>query len=217
MSASSSLFVESFFSVLRTMSASSLCGIRNVRTVVKAAFRSPSTRSIVMISFASSSTSPRLLVDHVLRGDPAERVRLLLGARAADLLLLALEEEAQDVPVGDVPESLEEHRHRELPLPVDVDVHDVVHVEAELDPRPAVRNDPGRVELLAARVNRLVEEDARRPVELTHDHALGAVDDEGPLVGDDRQLAEVDLLLDDALVPCALLPCPRGFGGAAWP
>ena len=46
----------------------------------------------------------------------------------------------------------------------------------------------------------VVEEDARRPVELAHDHPLGAVDDEGALVGDDRKLAEIDLLLDDALV-----------------
>ena len=40
-----------------------------------------------------------------------------------------------------------------------------------------------------------VEEDARRAVELRDDHALGAVDDEGAVVGHDRDLPEVDLLL----------------------
>ncbi len=53
---------------------------------------------------------------------------------------------------------------------------------------------------LAVRVRDLVEEHARRTVELADDHALGAVDDERALVGDQRQLAEVDLLLDHVLV-----------------
>ena len=57
-SASSSVLVESFFSVFRTMSASSRCGMTNVFTVANPAFRRPSIRSIVMTSFASSSTSP---------------------------------------------------------------------------------------------------------------------------------------------------------------
>ncbi len=56
------------------------------------------------------------------------------------------------------------------------------------------------VQHFAVRVRELVEEDARRAVELRDDDALGAVDDEGAAVGDERQLAEVDLLLDHVLV-----------------
>jgi len=49
----------------------------------------------------------------------------------------------------------------------------------------------------------VVEEDARRAVELAHDDPLGAVDDEGAVFGHERDLAEVDLLLLD--VPDDLL------------
>ena len=41
----------------------------------------------------------------------------------------------------------------------------------------------------------VVEEGARAPVELADDDALGAVDDEGAVLGHQRDFAEVDLLL----------------------
>jgi hypothetical protein len=41
---------------------------------------------------------------------------------------------------------------------------------------------------------------ARRPVELRDDHALGPIDDELAAADHDRQLAEVDLLLDRLLL-----------------
>jgi hypothetical protein len=72
-------------------------------------------------------------------------------------------------------------------------------VELQVQPRTAVRDDPTRVDLLAGRRNgggdRGVVEDPRRPVELRHDHPLGAVDDEGAVLGHDRDLPEIDLLL----------------------
>ena len=43
----------------------------------------------------------------------------------------------------------------------------------------------------------MVEEHARRPVHLRHDHALGAVDDEGAVIGHERHVAHVDILLLD--------------------
>ena len=45
----------------------------------------------------------------------------------------------------------------------------------------------------------VVEEDARRTVHLRHDHALGAVDDEGALVRHERDVAHIDVLLLDVL------------------
>ena len=41
----------------------------------------------------------------------------------------------------------------------------------------------------------MVEEHARRTVQLGHDHALGAVDHEGAVLGHERQFAHVDFLL----------------------
>jgi hypothetical protein len=78
-----------------------------------------------------------------------------------------------------------------------VDVDHVVDVHGELDPRPAERDDARADQPLPVRVRRLLEDDARRPVELADDDALGAVDDEGAQPGEQRELAEVDLLLDD--------------------
>src|SRR6185503_13431373 len=72
--------------------------------------------------------------------------------------------------------------------------------EAELHPRPAVRNDSRREQLLAVGVRELVEEDAGRTVELRDDDALRSVDDERATLGDERQLAQIDFLLDDVLV-----------------
>ena len=43
-------------------------------------------------------------------------------------------------------------------------------------------------------------------MQLTHDHALGAVDDESPERREERKLTEIDFLLDDVLRPLA------GFG-----
>jgi hypothetical protein len=76
-------------------------------------------------------------------------------------------------------------------------VEDVVGVEVELDPRPAVWNDARREERLARREGLalvVVEEHAGRALQLADHHALGAVDDERALVGHQRQLAQIDLL-----------------------
>ena len=73
----------------------------------------------------------------------------------------------------------------ELAAAVDADVEDVLRVELEVDPRAAVRDDAGGVEQLARRVGLalvVVEEHARRAVQLADDDALGAVDDERPVV-----------------------------------
>jgi hypothetical protein len=91
------------------------------------------------------------------------------------------------------PERAQEHRRQELALAVDPDVQEVLRVVLELDPRSAVRNDLGDVERLVLGV----EERAGGAVELADDDALGAVDDERPVVGHQRDVAEVDLLLLD--------------------
>src|SRR5262249_6079544 len=99
-----------------------------------------------------------------------------------------------------VAEGAQQHGRLHLPATVDADVDDVLRVELEVEPRAAVRDDARAVEQLAARVRLalvVVEEDARRAMQLADDDALGTVDDEGTGVGHERDLAEVDLLLLD--------------------
>ena len=44
---------------------------------------------------------------------------------------------------------------------------------------------------------RLLKDHTGRPVQLGDDDALGAIDDKGAQLGEQRQLAKIDLLLDD--------------------
>src|SRR5690606_14141110 len=74
-------------------------------------------------------------------------------------------------------------------------------VDRELDPRPPERDDPRTEQLRAVRVDRLLEDDARRTVELADDHPLRAIDDERAEIGQQREVTEVDFLLDDVLRP----------------
>ena len=97
-----------------------------------------------------------------------------------------------------VAQRAQQHGHRQLAATVDAGEQRVLRVELEVQPRAAVRNDAGAVQQLARAVGLaavVVEEHARRTVQLRDDDALGAVDDEGAVVGHERDLAHVDLLL----------------------
>ena len=146
-------------------------------------------------------------IRHVGRQQRADHLAPLLPALelAGDAERLGGEEEPQDVGVLPVPEGAQEGRRRELLLLVDVHVDDIMDVDGELHPRAPERNDPRRVEALPVGMGVLLEDHARRAVQLAHHDALGAVDHEGPQRGHDRQLAEVDFLLDDVLGPTVAL------------
>ena len=101
---------------------------------------------------------------------------------------------------GRVAERAQEHRRVQLAATVDAHVDDVLRVELEVEPRAAVRDHAGAVEQLARRVGLalvVIVEDTGRAVQLRDDDALGTVDDEGTVLGHERDLAEVDLLLLD--------------------
>ena len=127
----------------------------------------------------------------------------------------ALGEEAQGAHEGGA---------QELALAVDAGVEQALGVQLELDPGAAVGDDLGAVEAL---VRGDAEEHAGAAVQLAHDHALGAVDDEGAAVGHDRQVAEVDFrvlaLLEAAVALVVLVELVEahadlqggGHGGAA--
>ena len=95
-------------------------------------------------------------------------------------------------------DGLEQDGDRHLAAAVDAEVQDVLRVELEVEPGAAVRDDARREQQLARAVGLalvVLEEHARRAVQLRDDHALGAVDDEGALVGHQGHFAHVDLLL----------------------
>ena len=132
---------------------------------------------------------------------------LLHQLAAVDLDDLGRVEEREQL-LGRVAERLQEHGRVQLAAPVDADLDQVLVVELDVEPRAAVRDHAGRVELLARRGDRRrlagVEEDAGRAVQLADDDPLGPVDDERAVLGHHRDLAEVDLLLlhvADVLVP----------------
>ncbi|MNK72514.1 hypothetical protein D3C87_919930 [compost metagenome] len=97
-----------------------------------------------------------------------------------------------------VTQRTQQDRHRQLAATVDTGEQGILRVELEVQPGAAVRDDAGAVQQLARAVGLatvVVEEHARRTVQLRHDDALGTVDDEGAVVGHQRDFAEIDLLL----------------------
>ena len=161
----------------------------------------------VNLVFFLTMTSAPILMSRVARW-PGEKIVL----DALRVLAALLEEdglrrvEVVEEVLRRVAERAEQHRRVHLPAPVDAHVDDVLRVELEVEPRAAVGDDARRVEQLAARVRLalvVVEEDARAPVELADDDALGPVDDERARLRHQGELTEVDLLLldvaDDAL------------------
>src|SRR5882762_4353962 len=112
---------------------------------------------------------------------------------ALDVQLVDAVEGPDDLVGAAQAERAQEDRRQELPLAIDADVQQVLRVVLEFHPGAAVRDDLRHVERLVLRV----EEGARRSVQLRDDDALGAVDDEGAVLGHQRDVAEVDLLLLD--------------------
>ena len=108
-----------------------------------------------------------------------------------------LEEHVEDV-FGGVLERPQHDRGRQLAAPVDADENVILRVELEVEPGAAIGDHAGVVEQLAGGVRLalvVVEHDARRAMQLRNHHPLGAVDDEGAVLGHERDFAHIDLLL----------------------
>ncbi len=145
-----------------------------------------------------------VLVGDVEAGDLAAQPlghQLELGALAHQPEAVEHEEVRQDL-LGRQADRFQQDRDRHLAAPVDAEVENVLRVELEVEPRAAIRNDARRKQQLARAVGLaavVLEEHARRTVQLRDDDALGAVDDERAGGGHERDLAHVDLLLLDFL------------------
>ncbi len=110
-------------------------------------------------------------------------------------------EEPHDLLVRGEAEGPQEDGGEEFLLPVEADPEEVLGVVLELDPGAAVRDELGDEEALG--LGR-AEEDAGRALELADDDPLDAVEDERPLLGHERDVAEIDFLLLDVLEPLGL-------------
>ncbi len=138
----------------------------------------------------------RRLARAELAVDVEQRVVLALGV----VLLqggahgLVLAELLEDL-LGGPAEGLQEDGDGLLALAVDADADQVALVDLHLQPGTPGRDDLGGEDVLVGRlVDRGVEVDARGADELRHDDTLGAVDDEGALVGHEREVAHEDRL-----------------------
>ncbi len=128
--------------------------------------------------------------------DVEQRVVLTLGV----VLLqggahgLVLAELLEDL-LGGPAESLQENGDGLLALAVDADTDHVALVDLHLQPGTPGRDDLGGEDVLVGRlVDGGVEVDTRGADKLRHDDTLGAVDDEGALVGHEREIAHEDRL-----------------------
>ncbi len=122
---------------------------------------------------------------------------LELDAGLADEERVGVVEHLEDL-LGRHADRLQQDRDRHLAAAVDAEEEEVLRVELEVEPRAAVGDDARGEEELSGRVRLaavVLEEHARRTVQLRDDHALGAVDDERARLGHERYLAHVDLLL----------------------
>ena len=118
-----------------------------------------------------------------------------------------------------VPESLQQNRHEDLSAAIDPRIEQIFVIELHVEPRAAVGNDTAGVDLLTGGAHgggeARVVEDAGRAVELGYDYPLGAIDDEGTVLGHDRDFPEVDLLLlhvADRLFSLGFIPCHEANG-----
>ena len=148
-----------------------------------------------LLEFARVARGDALVLGHddlaVLVGD-VEAGDLAAQALGDELHLRAAVHQAEVVVDEEVrqdrfrvqADGLEQDRDRHLAAAVDAEVQDVLGVELEVEPGAAVGNDARREQQLARAVGLalvVLEEHARRAVQLRHDDALGAVDDERAL------------------------------------
>lgn len=118
------------------------------------------------------------------------------GAFALQLEVVEVEEVGQD-RFRRHADGLAQDGDRHLAATVDAEEQDVLGVEFEIQPRTAVGNHAGREQQLARAVRLaavVLEEHARRAVQLRDDDTFGAVDDERTGAGHERNLAHVDFL-----------------------
>ena len=101
-----------------------------------------------------------------------------------------------------VTQGTQQYGDRQLAAAVDAGEHAVLGIEFEIEPGTAVGNHSGRVQQFPGAVGLaavMVEEHAWAAVQLRHDDAFGAVNDEGGIAGHQWQVAHEHFLFLDVL------------------
>src|SRR5262249_55883795 len=115
----------------------------------------------------------------------------------AQLQSLDVVKKFDDLLVRAKAECAEESRREEFSAAlasVEINVKQVSGIELHLDPRATVWNDAEAIEYLAVDVDRGLERNARRTMQLAHHHALRTIDDERTLRRHERDLTHVHFL-----------------------
>ena len=123
---------------------------------------------------------------------------LFLVHRFAELQLLDLVELLDQFTLARIPEGPQKGGGQEFAATtaaVEVDVEQIIGIKLHLQPGTTIRDDPEGMEGLAVEVNRLLEADPRRAVQLGDDHPLRSIDYEGPTAGHHGQFSHVDAFL----------------------
>ncbi len=145
-----------------------------------------------------------VLVGDIERGDLAAqtlRNQLQTQRFALNVEHVGVVERIKDF-FGAVIQRAQKHRRRQLAATVDTHEDGIFRIELEVQPRATVRNDTSGIQQLARTVGLapiVIEENARRAVQLRHDDALSTVDDEGTVLGHQGDFPHVDFLLLDVL------------------
>ena len=138
----------------------------------------------------------QVLILDVLEEDHG--AELFLVHRFAELQFLDLVELLDQVTFARIPEGPQKGGGQEFATTtaaVEVYVEQIVGIKLHLQPGTTIRDDPEGMEDLTVEVNRLLEADPRRAVQLGDDHPLRSIDYEGSAAGHHGQFPHVDTLL----------------------
>ena len=124
-------------------------------------------------------------------------VGFVLREGGGEILLLA--EGVDHVGVGLGAEGADQDRHRDLPVLVDLDPEGILRVGLIFEPSAVIRDHRAGIAVFTGLVHRGVVVHTRRTDQLRHHDALRAVDDEGPVVGHQREVPHEDLVLLDVV------------------
>ena len=120
-------------------------------------------------------------------------IDMYLSGSRQSVQLFILAQQIIDLAVASEAQCAQERGDRQLARPVHADPHDVVGVDFVLQPCAAARNDLRVKEVLARAVDALPVVYARGADQLGYDDALAAVDDEGAVLGHEREIAHEHL------------------------